>query len=151
MKSFAFALVGFVLTCLASGASAQSPGNAHQAWSGVYTNPSAGDQALRNNQALLDFQLRNGIINPGASNVYNGTVNQTYTGPNSSSGSNVMNIDNLNSTTTNTTALGGSKVNVTTSTSQKADGSTQSGAATSNSATIGKGVFDANNNITTGN
>ena len=127
--------------------------NANCGWNCAWAPPSVSEQSYSNSQALLDFQLRNGILNPGVStsSTYNGTVNQTYTGPNSSSGSSVMNIDNLNSTTTTTTATGGSKVNVTTSTGQTANGSTQSGAATSNSATIGKGVFDANNTISTGN
>ena len=126
--------------------------NANCSWNCSWAPSSTYEHTLQNNQALLDLQVRNGILNPGASNqnTYNGTVNQLYTGPNSNSGSSVMNIDNLNSTTVTTTASGNSKVIVNTKTSQKADGSTQSGAATSNAATIGQGVFDANNNINTG-
>ena len=152
VKGIALA-VGMVCLYIAGFPAMAGQLNANCGWNCAWAPPSASDQSYSNSQALLDFQLRNGILNPGVStsSIYNGTVNQTYTGPNSSSGSSVMNIDNLNSTTTNTTALGGSKVNVTTSTTQKADGSTQSGAATANSATIGKGVFDANNTISTGN
>jgi hypothetical protein len=129
--------------------------NANCSWGCAWAPSSASDQALLNNQALLDLQLRNGILNPGGVSEsitnYNGTVNQTYTGPSSSSGANVTNIDNLNSTNVTATASGGSNVGVNTSTTQKANGSTQSGAATSNAATIGNGVFDAANTISTGN
>lgn len=145
------ALVSIALMCLTGLPAKAGQLNANCVWGCAYAPPSASDQALAGNQALIDLQLRNGILNPGASNVYNGTVNQTYTGPSSSSGSSVMNIDNLNSTTTNTTAAKGSTVNVNTSTSQKADGSTQTGAATSNAATLGHGVFNAGNTIATGN
>ena len=130
--------------------------NANAAWNSAYAPSNPSDQALYNYQALLDLQLRNGILNPNGVNNsttnYNGSVSQTYTGPNSSSGSNVMNIDNLNSTIVTTNASGGSKVGVNTTTSQKANNSQQSGSATSNAATQGSGgIFDAANTIATGN
>lgn len=129
--------------------------SANCSWNCSWAPSSAAEQSYANNQALLDLQLRNGIFNPGGVNNsttnYNGTVNQTYTGPNSHSGSSVTNIDNLNATNVTATASGNSSVGVNTTTTQRANNSQQSGAATSNAATIGNGTFDAANTIVTGN
>lgn len=138
MRTRITALLGFLALALAfvGQASAQSRGNPSCAWGCKYTGSSSDEQYLRDVEALTDLGIRRGPTgnasgaNAGTSNYY-GTVNNTYTGPHSNSGSNVLNIQNMNETTT--TATGGSTV--TTTTTQTATGGVQSGAASANAAT----------------
>jgi hypothetical protein len=120
-------------------ASAQSRGNPGCTWGCSYTGSSQDELYLRGSQALTEYSLRHGGNaggqNGGSSNYY-GTVNNTYTGPNSSSGANVLNVQNMNDTTTNAT-----NSVVTTTTGQSAVGGTQTGAASSNSSTAGRSSY----------
>jgi hypothetical protein len=136
---------------LISPAGAQSRGNANCNWNCAYAPPSVGEQNLLFGQALIEYQLQQGILNPGGSsvttNTYNGTVNQSYWGPSSSSGSSVTNINNLNSTSVSTNANGGSQVSVNTTTSQQANGNAQNGSSSSTAKTSNSGVYNAADTI----
>lgn len=138
MRTLAFALA---LTLLGAPAYAE-PRNPSCTWGCSYQNSSATDRYIHNTEALTDLGLRrrgagldNGSgSNAGTTNNFNGTVNNTYTGPMSSSGSSVVNIQNANDTRTDITATGGSTVDAKTTTGQTAIGGTQSGAANANAA-----------------
>jgi hypothetical protein len=118
-------------------ASAQSRGNPGCTWGCSYTGSSQDELYLRG--SLTEYSLRHGGnaggSNGGSSNYY-GTVNNTYTGPNSSSGANVLNVQNMNDTAT--TAINST---VTTTTGQSAVGGTQTGAASSNASTAGRSSY----------
>ncbi|HEV8666243.1 MAG TPA: hypothetical protein VN665_00130 [Candidatus Paceibacterota bacterium] len=150
MRKHIFAVPLLCLFALSTAQAGQV--SANTAWNSVWAPSTPNDLSLINNQALLEWQLRNGITNPGGSNLtnYNGTINQTYTGPVSNSGSSVTNVGNLSTTSVVTNANGGSNVTVGTSASQQANGAAQSGAANSKS-TTGNAVYDASNTITSSN
>lgn len=140
-------LAGLCLVFMVASAQAGDQPNISRAWASPWAPSSQSDVTLRSLQAWQDYSLRH---NPGSNagggsvtNNYLGTVNNTYTGPNSSTGSTVTNVQNLSEV--NTTASGGSVV--TTGVGQTATGGTQSGAANANAATMGNnGTFNTGSN-----